>query len=207
MIKNSKKAKKILVLICMCMVSLLIYEIIHIYAVFYSEIEGNVVFEKGTWNIYVNDTDISEGIEKEFIVQDIKVSDDEHVKPGNLAPGLSGSFEISINPKDTNVSVRYDITLEKFNNENVKIKSIKETEYNNTLVRTEDRTYTGIIPLDKIQEGAINKINIEVEWVDDGTNDIEDTKLASDFEQKLQIPIKVNVSQYLGETITPYIEN
>lgn len=208
--KQSKKnMKKIMILVCMCMIFILIYETIRIYAVFHSEVTGNVQFENGTWNIIINGTEISKGVKTSFVIDQITTQENEHVKTGNLAPGLSGSFEIAINPKSTNVSVKYDILLnqENLNNSSLKIKSIQETEEGNTLIRTAENTYTAVIPLEKIKAGIINKITVEVEWADDEQNSKEDTKLGTVYESKLQIPITVNVCQYLGETITPYVEN
>ena len=44
---------------------------------------------------------------------------------------------------------------------------------------------------------------MEVEWLDDGLNDENDTNLGKDKTHKLQIPIKVHAIQYLGEEILP----
>ena len=44
------------------------------------------------------------GVETEFVIDQIETTQDVHVKPGKLAPGLSGSFEIVINPENTDVS-------------------------------------------------------------------------------------------------------
>lgn len=67
------------------------------------------------------------------------------VKPGNLAPGLMGTFKISINPKDTDVSIRYNVSLdeEQLTNSNIQIKSIKETQAGNELIKIDKNTYTG----------------------------------------------------------------
>lgn len=207
--QNNKTIKKILILVCMCIVLILTYEMIHIYAVFHSEVIGNVKFQNGTWNIIINGTEISQGTKVDFVIDQISTQENEHVKPGNLAPGLTGSFDITINPKNTNVSVKYDILLnqENLTNSNLKIKSIQEIEDGNTLIRTGENTYTAVIPLEKIKTGTINKIKVEVEWADDGQNDEQDTRLGTSKQAKLKIPITVYACQYLGETITPYVEN
>lgn len=203
-----KNIKKLLILICMCIILILIYEVIHIYAVFYSEVSGNVQFKKGAWNIIINGTEISKGVETNFVIDKITTQDNEHVKPKKLAPGLSGSFEIVINPQNTDVSVRYDILLkqEGLTNSNLKIKSIQEIQEGNTLIQTGENTYTGIISLEKVKQGVTNKIKMEVEWNDDGLHDKEDTNLASEYNMKLQIPVTVKATQYLGETITQYVK-
>lgn len=206
---KDKNMKNILILICMCVILVLVYEIIHIYAVFHSEVSGNVQLKKGVWSIVVNGTDIAKGVETSFVIDKISTQSSEHVKSEKLAPGLSGSFEISINPQNTDVSVKYEITLsqEGLTNSNLKIKSIQEVQEGNSLIKTAENTYTAIIPLEKIKQGVTNKIRMEVEWNDDGLHDKEDTDLGSVYNTKLQIPVTVRATQYLGETITPYIEN
>ena len=201
--KINKNLQKVLFLLMMCVFALLVYKIIEIYAVFHSEVEANVELKNGIWNITVNETQITTGVETQFVVDQITTTENSHVKPGTLAPGLSGSFVIAISPEDTNVSVRYDITLnqEELGNTNLKIKSIKEIQSNYELIKTAENMYTGIMQLEEIQNGILHKIQMEVEWVDDGLNNESDTELGKDTEP-LQIPITVHVIQYLGENIT-----
>ena len=205
---KNKNIKKLLWLFMCIIIAVIVYEIIHIYAVFYSEMSGNVQFENGKWNIYVNGTEISTGIETTFTVDQISIDESSHVKAGNLAPGLSGNFEIAINPSDTDVSVRYDITLNKENmtNNNIQIVGIAETEDNNTLTRTGENTYTGVIPLQKIKNGVTNTIQISIQWIDNTVDSTQDLSTGATSNPKLHIPITVHVSQYLGETITQYVE-
>ena len=42
----------------------------------------------GVWQIKVNNTDISNGVNKEFTVNEIDVQNNEHVKEANLAPRI-----------------------------------------------------------------------------------------------------------------------
>ena len=187
---------------------LLIYKIIDIYAVFHSEIESNVALENGKWNITINGSDITTGTVTEFVINQITTTENDHVKPGNLAPGLSGSFEIEINPEDTNVSVRYDITLnqQELGDSNLKIRSIEEIEQNYKLIQTDENTYTGVILLEEINQGINHRIRMEVEWADEEISNEADTTLGTDVTNKLQIPITVHAIQYLGEEITPITE-
>lgn len=204
----NKKLKKILILLMLGVLILLIYKAISIYAVFHSELEANVKLENGVWNIIVNGTDITKGTDIEFEIDQITTTENSHVKPGKLAPGLSGSFEIAINPENTNVSVRYDITLnqEELGESSLKIKSIKEIAQNYQLIETEENTYTGIISLDEIKNGINHKIKMEVEWLEEGASNEADTNLGTSSTRELQIPIIVHAIQYLGEEITPITE-
>lgn len=199
--------KKSLILLIMCVIALLVYEIISIYAVFYSEVGAKVNLQNGVWNISVNGTQITKGVDTQFVIDEISTTENDYVKPGRLAPGLSGSFELAINPEDTNVAVRYDVTLnqEELGNSNLNIKSIKEVEQGYELIKTAVNTYTGIISLEQINNGAIHKMKVDVEWVDDN-NDESDTELGMDESHQLKIPISVHVIQYLGEEILPIEE-
>ena len=143
--KKHKSFKKIYFLY-ICIILIVVYGIIQIYAVFQSEVNGTVNLIKGVWQIKVNQTDISTGVNKEFTVDNIEVQNNEHVKPGNLAPGLSGIFHISIDPRNTDVSVRCDVSLnqENLTNKNITIKSIKETNQGKTLIKTDENTYIAI---------------------------------------------------------------
>ena len=206
---SKQNKKKIIILACICSMLILIYETIHIYAIFYSEVTGNVQLRNGTWNIVINGKEISNGVEKNFEINNVNIKGNEHVKPGKLAPSLSGDFELLIIPQNTDVSVKYDISLntENMKNSSLKIKSIEEKEYNNELIQTGENTYTAIIPLEKIKQGKKNRIKIEVEWENIETNNDEDTEEGKVYQSKLKIPIKFVASQYLGEAIIPYEQN
>ena len=196
----NKNIKKFLILMCICLILVLIYKIIQTYALFQSEIQGNVEFTNGTWKIKVNGTEISKGRDVKFAIDCITKTESEHIKPGKLAPGLSGSFEIEIDPTDTDVSIRYDIILNQENliNSNLKIKSIEEVEKGNKLIKTAENNYTGIISLEDINAKVKNRIKVEIEWCDNTGDDESDTKLASKMNSQLEIPVEVRVSQYLG---------
>ena len=205
--KNPKeiKSKKIYFVYILILLIVIIC-IIQIFAVFQSEVEGSITLEKGVWQIKVNGTDISTGANKEFTVDNIEIQNNEHVKPGNLAPGLSGIFNISINPENTDVSIRYDVSLneENLTNKNITIKSITETNQGNTLIKTGENVYTGIITLEEIQQNVQNNIEVEIEWIDSEENNEEDINMGTQEDYMLEIPVVVHVTQYLGEEIKAY---
>lgn len=201
--KKNKNVIKILFLLSMCILGLLIYKIIDIYAVFQSEVKADIQIKNGIWNIIINGEKISTGVQKDFIIDQITLNKNDYTKPGKIAPGLSGSFEVEINPENTNVSVRYDITLDKegLKNSNLRISKVEEVKKATELVETSENTYTGIIPLQDIQKGINHKIRVEVEWVDDGQNNKSDTELGTSDILQLKIPVKFHATQYLGEEI------
>jgi hypothetical protein len=89
---NKQNEKKIIILISICIILVLIFEIIRIYAIFYSEVIGNVEMKNGKWIIEVNGAEISKGIQKDFIIDQINVEQNEHVKEGKLAPRIIWKF-------------------------------------------------------------------------------------------------------------------
>ncbi len=50
----------------------------------------------------------------------------------------------------------------------------------------------------------MDNIKIEIEWKDEEENNSEDTKIGIIEDYKLEIPIIVHLSQYLGEEIVAY---
>ena len=87
------------------------------------------------------------------------------------------------------------------------LKSIKETNKGADLIKTAENTFTGTITLDEIERGITNNIEVEIEWKDNEETNEEDIELATKSEDyKLDIPIIVHVSQYLGEEIVAYEE-
>ena len=206
---SKKNQRKGLILVCLCIVLLLIYGAARIYALFHSELYANVQLKNGTWNIVVNGTDITNGTDVTFVVDNVEARENEHVKTGNLAPGLTGNFKVSIDPKDTDVSIRYDISIDedKLSNSNIQIKSVTETQEGNELVKVGKNTYAGTISLEKIKAGDTNEITVEIEWLEDVNNNEPDVELGTTWNAECQIPITVHVCQYLGEKLDPYTEN
>ena len=131
--KNNKNKIKSLMILFLCIIIVIIYTIIRIYALFYSESMAKVQLKNGVWNIIVNGTDITKGENINFLIDNVSTFENEHVKPGNLAPGLTGFFKIGIDPQHTDVSIKYEISLnqEELTNSNIIIKSITETKEGN----------------------------------------------------------------------------
>ena len=208
--KKNKNIIMILVLLSICIVAVLIYKVISIYAVFHSNVGAKAEFRNGTWNINVNGKKISTGVQTDFTIDQITVAEDEHTMPGKISPGLAGSFKIIINPEDTNVSIRYDITLnqDELKNSNVKISSVEEKANGAKLIKTAENVYTGIITLQDIQKKVTHEIEMDVEWADDGQNDEADTQLGTKIdERQFEIPVTFHAIQYLGEEIKPVNNN
>lgn len=187
---------------------LTIFYIIKTYSIFESNVTGQIEMQNGKWIIYINNTDISNGENKNFVIDRIEIEENNRTENGKIAPGLSGKFNIVIDPTNTDVSVRYDIIfdLSKLEGTKIQINSIKETEQGNTFIKTGDNTYTGVIQLSDIQKGVTHKIEVEFDWQEDQTTDEEDSKIGAIPNNKISIPVSIKVSQYLGEEIKEFNE-
>jgi len=200
------KKIKILFLILSVIVSLfLISKILDTYALFYSEAEARVTEKLGNWIIKVNNKDVSSGIVETFNVEQLQLESDENVKEGKLAPGLEGSFSITIDPTDTDVSIRYDISFDTslLKTKNIKLAKVEKlnSSNQNKLINTSDNNYSGVISLSNIKQGKKDEIKVTLNWENTDLYNKEDTEFGKVKDNKISIPIKVTITQYLGENI------
>ena len=205
--KANNKIKVLLMRLTLIMLVITIYVISTTYALFQSQIKGSVVKNVGKWSIKINGADVLKGTSEEFNMQQFVVDENENTKPGKMAPGTTGLFELSIDPTDTQISVRYDISivLDEITNDKVQLISVEKDSTNN-IVKTAENTYTGIIPLEEIEKGAIDLVKIKFCWENDERNNMVDSEIGTIINSKIQIPVKVNITQYLGEEITAFSE-
>lgn len=201
------KKKAFLILLTILMTIFTIYKIVEIYGVFYSEWKSSSEMNLAKWNVSVNDNDVKSGATQNFVIEKITIVNPIHsVKEGKLAPSLDGYFEFTIDPQDTQVSIRYDITVDVTGLEghSLKLASITEENLNKQLIRTDKNTYTATILLDDSRD--VNKIKLDFEWPNIETNNEKDTELGINATKKVKVPISVRFTQYFGEEIEEYTE-
>lgn len=196
------KMKKIYLCLALVLLIITVFIILKTYGLFETKTGLNVQSEVGKWVILVNNTDITQQENTKFSVDKIIWDQNDEVKEGKIAPGASGYFDIVIDPTDTDVSVRYDIGFDfsEFENTNITITSIQEIN-DKKIVKTGNNKYTGIITLDEISAGTTNTIRVNIAWENNEENNEHDSNLSSVPNTILNIPVTINVSQYLGETI------
>lgn len=190
-----------------CVISIIITIIITFstYSKYSEQAEGNLKSHVGKWNIKLNNTDITQGTSYNFTIDDITIIGNDNVVEGKIAPATSGYFSIEIDPSNTDVSVKYTITIDSQNLTNEKLHIVGVTEANNnTLIRTDEYAYTGVIPLSDIQNNVTHTVRVEIIWENDNLENDEDLEYAKSLNNALELPISVDVIQYTGETITPY---
>ena len=175
------------------------------YSLFESQRTNTSELEIAKWEIKVND-DLLSGGESTFTINNFVWSTSQYVKPGKAAPGLSGYFDIVIDPNDADTSIRYDITFDFSNldSDQFQITEIKEID-DKSIVRTGEYTYSNIILLEDIDDGETNTIRVYIEWVNDEDNNEKDSELGTVLNNQISIPVSVDVTQYIdGDTLTPY---
>ncbi len=202
---NIKTLKWLLILITIVMFIITIYQIVKTYALFESQADGQVELSIAKWNIELNENDITNGLTEEIIINEFSVVEDANVKEGKIAPGMYGMVDLELDPKDTDVSVKYVITLGDIEDQPISLESVQLVSGNSTLIRTDVDEYTGVMNLQDINNNTGKvKIRISVLWQNDESKNDIDTQIGTNTGYTLDIPIRVTVTQYLGETITPY---
>ncbi len=189
--------KRITILIVLSVLLIVVFFSTYSYALFESEITGEVETNIASWKIKINNTLIQEGITNQFVINSINYTQtDSNVRSGKFAPGIEGYYDLEIDPTDTEVSVKYSIIIEDFETENLEIDRIELLSGGTLTVN--DNTYTGIIPL---SNQTIQRIRIYLVWTDLNTaeGNAEDSRIGTRDNPDVNIPVTVNLIQYLGE--------
>ena len=206
--------RKIYILISLIMILFIIYQVTQTYAKYTSQGVANVMEQAGAWVIRVNNSDIaSRNSTRQFQINSLTYTSNQYVLANKIAPSTSGYFEIIIDPSGSSVAIRYDVTLDltelddvdaiNFDSAYVVVNGVETSG----IVRTGEYTYSGTISLSDVIANNTTTARFYIAWEDDGTgqNDEEDSRLGVDREiEDLELPVSVVVSQYTGETLTPY---
>lgn len=203
-IKKSKM-KKLIILTFFTILAFFL--LLSTYGVFESIILREVDFDVAAWKVEVNGSKVTNE-EKKFVIDDIKWESSDGVVNGKGAPGSEGYFDIIIDPKETEVSIKYEIVydIEYLENINPAFKITKVEEINgNKIYLTSKNTYTGVIELKDIRLHRTNTIRTYIKWEDNEENNENDYALGSSGDS-FNLPVDVNVIQYLDEEIVEYID-
>ena len=162
------------------------------------------------WNVKVNNTMVTKSntTVTTFSLGSIDWNSGGHVRSGKASPGSTGSFEIEIDPTNTDVSFTYELTIDtsSLQNDEFKISSVRETN-GNEFIRTGKNTYVGIARLNNNQNGRKYNIEINITWNNNEANNANDYELGKKAELEVDIPVSLNISQYTGtEQFTEYQE-
>lgn len=198
------KIKTFFTIIAIALLVFIVFEIYNVYALLYSQVETDVSLQLGKWNIKVNNTDVTNDESKSYTIDTINLMNSQNVKEGKIAPGTKGNFQITIDPTYTQVSFRFDIIINSEESNSVlTILTIKSDE-DIKIIRTGKNIYSGVVPLSSIEAGKKINLYMEFEWVNDEPLNQRDTNLVAISNQTQGIPMIIEFSQYLGETLEEY---
>ena len=202
--------KHILIVLCVVSVVLLFIQITYTYSLFETDRDAVISSPIAKWNIMVNDSFITSDTTQEnfFRLGSVQWNSGGHVREGKAAPGSVGTFEINIDPTNTEVSFLYEITIDTsdFLNEEFYISGVRELN-SEEFVRTGEATYVGVARLSDIQNGKIYHVEIDISWNNNDSNNDKDYQLGISAEEEVTIPVSLRFIQYTGEEVlVPYVE-
>lgn len=168
MSNNRKKHILIILLIVLCLIYL---KVNSTYSSYESTIDGTVESKVANWNILVNNTPLNATNETGIDIDSITWNQD-HIREGKVAPGATGTIEITIDPTTTDVAFDYELTvIDKTTDEN---KLLVVTAIENTLgpLTQEGNVYKGTMSLQDIKDGKKEVITLYVKWEDYGQDTV-----------------------------------
>lgn len=192
--------KKYFWLLTLFLFFLSLYFVVDAYGLFETEYKASIIQDVGRWSIKLNNADISKGILENFDIQNFYYDTNANVSEGYIAPGSKGYFDITIDPSGTDVAIKYNILIDLTSEypSNIKMSVEDLTGGNATLVG--ENEYSGIVNLDDILVNETITIRVNIEWLNDENYNENDNILGSS-DNEIIIPVRVNIKQYLGETI------
>jgi len=201
--------KKIWMLIGSIMLLFTTYQLVTTYAKYTNSATATVEKQAGAWVIKVNNQNLanSSGATTNFNIAGLNSQANSFVAQGKIAPSSSGYFDIVIDPTGCSVAVRYDITfgvgaISSINFSSVR-KVVNNTETTDGIIKTGEKTYSGVINLADVKSGTATTVRLYIEWEDlaNGAGDNADSALGLVQGSQVSLPVSVVVSQYSGETI------
>lgn len=220
-----KKIFKITIIVLILI--MLIYILTTTYSKYVSNATAVIEEDIAKWNISINGTDITgtPGEAVEFPITDFTWDweEDGPVKKPKVAPGMNGFFHLEIDPKNTDVAIHYSIKIDntkltdanavnlkiqgiKLNGEDLEFEAVETADSGDgTTGATSEIEIDIIKTLDEVQSTddtiRIDKLEVEVKWENDEAYNEQDSIIGSVPNNKITLPIIVEVQQYTGGTI------
>ena len=172
------------------------FYIYHSYSLLETNTQGEKAIEIGKWNIYINNVDVTKTHEISFT--DLDYEKNENIEEHFFAPGGKASYDIVIDPKDTDVSIEYVVEVDKSvleGHDNIIFQMENVDE--NTVLDFKDNVYKDVISLSDIKQGKKIHLKIILWWYHDEQYNEQDNLLLSKLPQ-LSIPFSIHFSQYQG---------
>lgn len=185
-------------LIAFLFLIILIFVFIDSYGIFESNIGSNVESSLAKWQLLVNGSNVT-GSLTNFTINNVNWVPNSGVVPGKAAPGLSAYFEILIDPTGSEVAIEYEIELDflALENSEIYLTNIKNLDTNENLTEIELNKYSGVIPLDRVLAGDLERIRVDFIWDNNDDNNSADSNYVNQIAPELQFPITIRLLQYI----------
>ena len=190
--------KKYLWLVGIVTVLLVASLLVESFALLESSGSGSSDFSVGRWEISLNNYDVT--VVNELSLNDLVYESNPNIEGTYFAPGGKASYEIVIDPKETEVAIRYDISIDLSALEENPNITFEVTEVSSGTITNNGLIYSGIISLDDISEGDKLSLKMSIVWEDEEEYDEADTLLMQKL-STLKIPISIKFIQYAGEVL------
>ena len=186
--------KKVLMLVSFIVCVFTIKKITTSFGVFESSYGEDVDADVAKWHIYVNNNDL-DGNDNVFYVNSITYTNNQHVSANRFAPGVTGSFLLEIDPTDTEVSFKYEISIDESDlPSQVSITNVQGI--NGTNLTVQNGVYSRIFRLSEIQSERKDNIRVTFGWANNDANNESDSLLGQS-EGDIEIPINIKFTQYV----------
>lgn len=192
------RPKKGFLIVAFLFLIVLTYQILDTYGIFESNTSTAVYSDIAKWQILVNGSNIT-GETNTFNISNVNWETNSGVLPGKAAPGLSAYFEILVDPTGSEVAIEYEIFLDflNLNNNQINIISVKD-KMDNPIDQIDVNKYVGVIGLNDVLQGNIEKIKVDFMWGHDEANNNIDSSFVGESNAVLDIPVSIRLSQYTG---------
>lgn len=186
--------KKLLLIIAILFLSLTVFELINSYGVFETKTRADSDLKIAKWNIAVNNADLN-GQNQTFLIDNITYTNTEGVSTNKFAPGTSGTFLLEIDPQDTEVAFKYELSIElPPEYSQIQIDSIEGQ--NGTNLTYQDGIYSKVVPLNDVKAQKKDQIKVTFTWLKDA-NDESDSILGS-TKESFEIKVNIKFEQYMN---------
>ncbi len=201
---NVSKKKKILILLLILV--LLFFILRYAYSKYVNQVNISKDMNIAQWNIKINDQDITQDTH-EFLINDFTWNEERHVQKPKVAPGMQGYFNLKVDTTGTQVSIKYTIEIDEsklreISDINLRVTGLEEDGVKQEMQFDEDGKIIieTIKKLDEIKSDPIDNLRLDVVWenLDTEEGNKNDSKASEMAGTKIQMPIKINVIQYLS---------
>lgn len=188
--------KKVLIFLSAFFLIVTTFQLVKTFAVFESSVNSEDNLSIAKWTIYVNDQNLN-GNNSTFFIDNITYLGNDGVKADKFAPGVSGYFLLEIDPKDTDVSIDYELSFDMLEDfPHIKIVSVEGQ--NGKTLNLESNTYSRTITLDEITKGEKDIIKVNFIWEKDDLHNDVDSSLGLTEGSEFAFPVKIKFLQHIN---------